>query len=66
MPKIKTNKTAAKRFHITPGGKIMRTRGGKSHLRRNKRPSVKRSYAEMIQVDSSDVKHIKRLLPYGG
>jgi large subunit ribosomal protein L35 len=65
VPKLKTNKSASKRFHITGSGKIMRTRGGKSHLRRNKRPSVTRAYAEMAAVDSTDTKKVKRLLPYG-
>ena len=65
MPKLKTNKSASKRFHITGSGKIMRTRGGKSHLRRNKRPSVKRLYAEMEAVRGADTKKVKRLLPYG-
>ena len=65
MPKMKTNKTASKRFHITGSGKVMRSRGGKSHLRRNKRPAVTRAYAEMTAVDGADVKKVKRLLPYG-
>ena len=65
MPKLKTNKSASKRFHITGSGKIMRSRGGKSHLRRNKRPSVTRLYAQMTPVDKSNTKKVKRLLPYG-
>ena len=65
MPKLKTNKTASKRFHITGSGKIERTHGGKSHLRRKKRPSVTRAYAEMTAVHSTDIKKVKRLLPYG-
>ena len=65
MPKLKTSKTASKRFHITGSGKIMRTRGGKSHLRRNKRPAVTRAYEDMTPVHSKDTKKVKRLLPYG-
>ena len=65
MPKMKTNKSASKRFHITGSGKVMRTRGGSSHLRRNKRPSVTRLYAQMTAVHGKDVKKVKRLLPYG-
>ena len=65
MPKIKTNKSASKRFHITGSGKIMRTRGGKSHLRRNKRPAVTRDYEDMVPVHGSNLKKVKRLLPYG-
>ena len=36
MPKIKTNKAAKKRFHVTGSGKLVRTKGPKSHLRRKK------------------------------
>ena len=64
MPKLKTNKTAAKRFSITGSGKLMRTKGGKSHLRRRKTARVKRMYDEMLPVDRVDQKRIKRLLPY--
>lgn len=65
MPKIKTHKGVKGRFHITGTGKLMRTKGGKSHLRRKKPARVKRLYAEMIEVNAADVKRIKRLIPYG-
>jgi len=62
---MKTHKGAQSRFHITGSGKIMRTKGGKSHFRRRKAKRVKRLYDEMILVSSSDKARIKRLLPYG-
>ena len=65
MPKIKTHKGVQSRFHITGSGKIMRTKGGKSHLRRRKAKRVKRLYDETIPVSPSDRVRIKRLLPYG-
>jgi large subunit ribosomal protein L35 len=65
MPKLKTNKTAAKRFAVTGSGKIMRTRHGKSHLRRKKPARVRREYDEMHPVSPGFAKKIKRLLPYG-
>ncbi len=65
MPKIKTHKGAQGRFHITGSGKIMRTKGGKSHLRRRKAKRTKRLYDETIPVSPSDRVRIKRLLPYG-
>jgi large subunit ribosomal protein L35 len=64
LPKLKTNKTAAKRFTITGSGKLLRTKGGKSHLRRRKPTRVKRMYDDMLPVDRVDQKRIKRLLPY--
>jgi large subunit ribosomal protein L35 len=65
MPKLKTHKGAQSRFHITGTGKILRTKGGKSHLRRRKSRRVKRLFDEMIPLHSSDRIRIKRLLPYG-
>lgn len=65
MPKIKTHKGAQKRFHITGSGKIMRTKGGKSHLRRRKSIKTKRLYDEMHQVAKADVKRLQKLIPYG-
>ena len=65
MPKIKTHKGAQSRFHITGSGKLMRTKGGKSHLRRRKPSRVKRLYDETVPVSPVDKARIKRLLPYG-
>jgi len=64
MPKLKTHKGAKSRFNITGSGKLMRTKCGKSHLRRKKAPRTKRLYDEMIMTSSVDKKRIKRLLPY--
>ena len=64
MPKIKTHKGAQRRFHITGTGKIMRAKGGKSHLRLKKSKRTKRLYDEKIPVDRSNTARIKRLLPY--
>jgi large subunit ribosomal protein L35 len=65
MPKIKTHKGAQSRFHITGSGKIMRTKGGKSHLRLKKPKRVRRLYDETIAISPVDRARIKRLLPYG-
>ncbi|MBI3976942.1 MAG: 50S ribosomal protein L35 [Chloroflexi bacterium] len=65
MPKLKTHSGAKKRFKVTGSGKIMRTKGGKSHLRRNRAPRAKRLYDEMIEVSRADIPNLKRLLPYG-
>jgi large subunit ribosomal protein L35 len=65
MPKMKTNKQAARRFKITGTGKIMRAKGGKSHFRRRKSPRTRRMFDKMFEVNAADKKRIKRLLPYG-
>jgi large subunit ribosomal protein L35 len=65
MPKMKTNKQAKRRFKITGTGKVMRTKGMKSHLRRKKSPRTKRAFDKMQEVSPADKKRIMRLLPYG-
>jgi large subunit ribosomal protein L35 len=63
--KLKTYKAAAKRFRVTGTGKIMRTKGGKSHLRRRKSKRTKVLFSEMIEVAAAgDRRRIKRLAPY--
>jgi len=64
MPKLKTHKGAKSRFRITGGGKLLRTKCGKSHLRQKKAPRTKRLYDEMIMTSSVDKKRVRRLLPY--
>ena len=65
MPKLKTHKGARKRFHITGRGKIMRTKGGDSHLRLQKAKRIKRQYHDMQPLSPNDEKEVRRLLPYG-
>jgi large subunit ribosomal protein L35 len=63
--KLKTYKAAAKRFRMTSTGKILRTKGGKSHLRRRKSARVKRQLDRMLVVTSAgDRRRIKRMAPY--
>ncbi len=65
MPKIKTYKAASKRFHYTGSGKLMRTKIGKSHLRRKKSKSVLGMFDEMHEVTSRGFKkRVARLIPY--
>ncbi|MCK5919937.1 MAG: 50S ribosomal protein L35 [Methylococcales bacterium] len=63
--KLKTYKAAAKRFRVTGTGKIMRTKGGKSHLRRRKSKRTKAMLSKMLEVTcKGDRRRISRLAPY--
>jgi len=62
--KLKTHKATSKRFRLTGSGKLVRTKGGKSHLRRRTSKRTKRLFKEMIPVEGRGmVKRIKRLAP---
>jgi len=62
--KLKTHKATSKRFRLTGSGKLVRTKGGKSHLRRNTSKRVKNQLAEMQTVKGrSIIKNVKRLAP---
>jgi large subunit ribosomal protein L35 len=65
MPKLKTHKGAARRFKITGTGKIMRTKGMKSHLRRRKSKRVSRALDRYFPLDPSMKKRVQKMLPYG-
>ena len=66
MPKLKTHKGAKARFHVTGAGKILRMKGGSSHLRRNKPPRVKREYHDKLPIAAVDRQKLSRLMPYAG
>lgn len=62
--KLKTHKATSKRFRLTGSGKLVRTKGGKSHLRRRTSKRTKAQLSEMIPVKGRGfVKRIKRLAP---
>jgi len=63
--KLKTHKATSKRFRMTGSGKLVRTKGGKSHLRRRTSKRTKVQLSEMIPVKGrAFVKRIKRLAPH--
>lgn len=63
--KLKTHKATAKRFRLTGSGKLVRTKAGKSHLRRRTPKRTKRLFTEMILVKGKGMnKRIRRLAPY--
>jgi large subunit ribosomal protein L35 len=63
VPKIKTRKTAAKRFYVTGSGKILRGNSGDNHLQMKKGPSRKRRLEMKHGVTTGEEKKIRRMLP---
>ena len=64
MPKMKTNRGAAKRFKLTGSGKIKRNKAYSSHILTKKSTKRKRGLRQGDIVDVSNHKGIKRILPY--
>ena len=64
MPKLKTSKSAAKRFSKTATGKLKRFKAGKQHILTNKSQKTKRNLRKAAMTDSTNVKHMKKILPY--
>ncbi len=64
MPKMKTNKSAAKRFKVTGKGKVKRMRANKSHLNEEKPAKRKRRLRRPTVLKKEELKRVKRLLPY--
>jgi large subunit ribosomal protein L35 len=63
MPKVKTNRSAAKRFKKTASGKIVRRKALKRHMLTSKTRARKRRLRKSSLVDSADSKRMARLLP---
>ena len=62
--KLKTHKATSKRFRLTGSGKLVRTKGGKSHFRRRTSKRTKNMLDSMVAVQGKGyVKRIKRLAP---
>ena len=64
MPKIKTNRAAAKRFKVTGTGKLKRSKAYKRHILTKKTTKTKRNLRKAAIVDMTNVKSMKKILPY--
>ena len=64
MPKIKTNRAAAKRFKVTGTGKLKRSKAYKRHILTKKTTKTKRNLRKAAIVDATNVKNMKKVLPY--
>ena len=65
MPKLKTNRSAAKRFKITKSGKIKKRAANRGHILGKMSRKRKRKLRQSGYLSSADAKKIRRLLPYG-
>ena len=64
MPKIKTNRSAAKRFRVTGTGKLMRNKAYKRHILTKKTTKNKRNLRKATVIDATNVASMKKILPY--
>ncbi len=64
MPKMKTNKAVKKRFKITKTGKVLASSSFRRHLMTDRSSKKKRQSRRWREVDPTDTKRIKALLPY--
>ncbi len=64
MPKIKTCRSAAKRFKKTGSGKLVRNKAYKSHILTKKSQKRKRNLRKSTIVDETNVKNMRKAMPY--
>jgi len=64
MPKMKTNRGAAKRFKATGGGRIRRSKAFSSHILTKKSTKRKRNLRKSALIHASDERAVRRMLPY--
>ncbi len=65
MPKIKTHKSAAKRYRLTGGGKVRYKKQGLRHILTKKSAKRKRRLRLPAHLSKVEESRVKRLLPYG-
>jgi large subunit ribosomal protein L35 len=65
MPKIKTNRSAAKRFRRTGSGKYAFSKSHANHIMTKKSRKRKRSLRQSQSVKKSDMRELRLLLPNG-
>jgi large subunit ribosomal protein L35 len=66
MPKMKTKKSAAKRFRVRPGGTVKRGQAFKRHILTKKTTKNKRHLRGAVNVHETNMGHVKQMLPYAG
>lgn len=64
MPKVKTNRSAAKRFSKTGSGKIKRSQAGKNHFTGKKASKSVRNLRKGTLVSQADYARISKIVPY--
>jgi large subunit ribosomal protein L35 len=64
MPKIKTNRGAAKRFKVTGKGKIVRSKAFSNHILTKKTTKRKRKLRQSSIVNEANKKNVRKLIPY--
>lgn len=64
MPKLKTNRMAAKKFSVSKNGKVKRAKAFRRHHTGKKSAKRKRQLSAPGLVAKTDVKAIRRLIPY--
>lgn len=64
MPKLKTRKSAQKRYKLSGAGNFLRRHAYKGHLLMKKSNKQKRKLSQVICVNKNDMKSIRLMLPY--
>ncbi len=64
MPKLKTRKSASKRYKVTGNNNFLRRHAYKGHLLMKKSNRQKRKLSQVLLVNDNDTKAIKLMLPY--
>jgi large subunit ribosomal protein L35 len=65
MPKMKTRKSAAKRYRITATGKVKYKKQGLRHILTKKSSKRKRKLRKLDTLKNTEQRRVKKLLPYG-
>ncbi|MDZ7333018.1 MAG: 50S ribosomal protein L35 [candidate division KSB1 bacterium] len=62
MPKMKSKRSAKKRYQLTGSGKVKRFQAFKSHILTSKTRKRKRNLRKPLLVSKADLKRVKSLI----
>jgi len=65
VPKLKSNRSAMKRYRFTSSGRVKYARVGRRHHMHQKSEKRKRGFNHAVYLPKQDAVHVKRLMPYG-
>ncbi len=64
MPKLKTNKAAAKRFRVSANGKVLKNSAFSNHILTKKTSKRKRHLRNAAVLEKTELNKVKAMLPY--
>lgn len=64
MPKLKTRKSIAKRFHVTKNKKVLKRKNGQNHFNSRESGKVTKNKRRDVKLNNTDTRNVRQTIPY--